>query len=154
VDGNELMPQSLTGRQMSSSILENVEAFGVVNLPSGSVLTLTTTTENRIKPDELIVGVQPFQIAFYQDFYNPLYRIPISSNVLYDDYHITGPLHEPKVLVKNTAGTVLIDIGDKAKVITKTYMKNNSGVAHNIIYFTGARAFSPVYGTTGTPSNT
>ena len=154
VDPTEIFPQSLTTQQMAGSLLEDVESYGVVNLPNGSVLTITTTTSNRIKPDELRLGVQPFQIALYEDNYLETYRMPISANVAFADYDIIGPLSEPDVRVTNTSGTVLIDIGHPSKVITKTYIKNNSGAAHNIIYFTGARTFSTQMASAGTPSNT
>jgi hypothetical protein len=149
------MPQSLTSRQMGATILLDVQDYGIITVPNGSVLTLTTTTRNRLDPEKLLrVGVQPFQAAFYEDNYSEDYRIPISSNVAFTDYSIIGPLHEPQIRVKTTSGIVLIDIGDEYKVITKTYLRNNSGAPHNIIYFTGARTFSQEFASTGTPRTT
>lgn len=141
VDGLDIFPQSLINTALSGDMLGNVTAaagfFNDVASGGTAPAILTTTTSSLIAPNEIKVGVLPFQIMFFEDFLNTEYRIPYgftpgsppTVNVAWGDYEIIGPLAEP---LTNITGHV-------AKVIYKTYIYNASGLTHDIYFVTGAR---------------
>lgn len=148
VDGQDIFPQSVPTRQITNEVLENIGSSGVaLNWPSGGgvPLVLTTTIQHTKQPDEVRVGVQPFQIVLLQDgVHNTLDNvIPYSATVPWGSWDIIGPLPETDTTASNSKGEVLWRTGSKTKIIVKTYIYNQSGAPHNIIYITGARSFTP-----------
>lgn len=154
VDGQDVFPQTITNVQMANQVLENVGSSGVaLAWPSGGgvPLILTTTISHTEKPDEVRVGVQPFQILLLQDRVHTTLDnvIPYSATVPWGSYDIIGPLPETETRATNSKGEVLWTTGSKTKIIVKTYIYNQSGAPQNIIYITGARSFTPQGGQSG-----
>jgi hypothetical protein len=141
VDGLDIFPQSIINTAISGEMLGNITApsgfFDDVASGGTAPAILTTTTNSIISPEEIKVGVLPFQIMFFEDFTNLRYRIPYgvdnfppyTVNVAWGDYEIIGPLAEPLTNIT----------GHRAKVIYKTYIYNQSGGTHDIYFITGAR---------------